>query len=108
VSRRDILCRVNVGIAGVSTDGASENGLALARLSVHLPARRAALARERGCDLFYSTWSFLLEAADHQAPPRSQDAPVEPGFLPYIPAGIVLCAFWAGEGINRYRDIRTH
>jgi len=62
VSRRDVLRRVNVGVAGVSADGASENGLALARLSVHLSARRATLACERGCNPFHPAWSFLLES----------------------------------------------
>ena len=50
VPRRDIPGRVHISMAGVSAGGAPEDGLALARLRVHLPARRAPLARERRFD----------------------------------------------------------
>ena len=44
VPRRDVPGRVHVRVACVSAGGAPEDGLALARPRVHLPARRAALA----------------------------------------------------------------
>ena len=81
VPRRDVPSRVHIGVTGVSAGGAPEDGLALARLRVHLPARRAALARERGFDTLHSAGSLLLQAVHQQAPPGSQDLPVEPGLL---------------------------
>jgi hypothetical protein len=82
VPRRDILSRVHVGVASVSAGGALEDGLALTRLPVHLPARRAALARERRSDLLHPAGCLLLQAADQPTPPGPQDAPVQAGLLP--------------------------
>jgi hypothetical protein len=45
VPRRDVPGRVHVSVAAVSAGGALEDGLALTRLPVHMPACRAALAR---------------------------------------------------------------
>jgi hypothetical protein len=67
--------------------------LALARLPVHLPARRAALACVMRLNFLHSAWSFLLESAYQQAPPRPEDFTIEPGLLAHIPAGIALYAF---------------
>ena len=92
VSRRDISSRVHVSIAGEIAGSAPEDGLALARLRIHLPTRRAALTRVMRLNFLYSAWSFLLEAAYQQTPSRPEDFTVEPGLLSYIPAGIVRCA----------------
>ena len=75
VPRRDVPGRVHVSVAGVSAGGASEDGLALTRLPIHMPARRAPLARERGFDLLHPAGRFVLQAADQQAPPGPHDAP---------------------------------
>ena len=79
VSRRDVACRVHVGVAGETAGRAPEDGLALARLPVHVPARRAPLARERGSDLLHPARGLVLQPAYQQAPPRAQDPPVQPG-----------------------------
>ena len=89
VPRRDVPGRVHVSVAGVPAGSAPEDGLALARLPVHLPARRAPLARERGTDLLHPAGRLLLQAAHQQPPPRSQDAPVQPGLRADVPAGAV-------------------
>ena len=81
VPRRDVPGRVHVSVAGVTAGSAPEDGLALARLPVHLPARRAPLARERGFDLLHPAGRLVLQPAHQQAPPRPQDAPVQPGLL---------------------------
>jgi len=78
VPRRDVPGRVHVSVAGEPAGSAPEDGLALARLPVHLPARRAPLARERRTDLFHPAGRLLLQAAHQQPPPRPQDAPVQP------------------------------
>jgi hypothetical protein len=82
----DVLGRIHVGIAGVSARSAPEVGLALARPRVHVPARRAALARERRIDLLDTTGGFLLQPTDEQPPSRGENRLVEPGFLRDIPA----------------------
>jgi hypothetical protein len=87
VPRRDILCRVHVGVAGISASSALEDGLALARLPVHLPTCRAALAGESGFDFLYTTGSLLVQSPDEQAPSGLQDDPIKPGFLADIPTG---------------------
>jgi hypothetical protein len=97
VPRRDVPGRVHVSVAGVSAGGALEDGLALARVPVHLPARRAPLARERGVDLLHPARRLLFQAADQQAPPGPQYAPVQPGLLANIPALILRCSF-GGSG----------
>src|SRR5690242_16091938 len=47
----DVDGRVHVSVGGKTAGRATEVGLALARLAVHIPARRAPLARVRGLDL---------------------------------------------------------
>ena len=93
VPRRDVLGRVHISVAGENTGRAAEDGLALARLPIHVPARRAPLARERGVDLLYAAGSFLLQPTYQQGPPRPQDDPVEPGLLADVPARVFPSAF---------------
>jgi hypothetical protein len=97
VPRRDIHSRVHISMAGVSAGSAPEDGLALARLRIHLPARRAPLARKRRIDLLYPARRLLFQAAHHQAPRGSQDLPVQPGFLP-DPAARTLPVAFRGPG----------
>ena len=85
VPRRDIPGRVHISVAGVSAGGAPEEGLILTRLRVHMPARRAPLARERGVDLLRPAGRLVLQAADQQAPPGRQDAPVQAGLGADVP-----------------------
>jgi hypothetical protein len=92
VSRRDVLGRVHVGIAGISAGGTSENGLALARLPIDLPACRAALTSECGVNLLDPAGRFLFQAADQQAPSGPHDAPVKPRFLSDIPTRFLPAA----------------
>jgi hypothetical protein len=89
VPRRDVDGRVHVSVGGVSAGGAPEDGLALARLRVHLPARRAALARERGIDPFHPAGSLLLQAAYQQSPARPQDFPVKSGLGTNVPTRVL-------------------
>jgi hypothetical protein len=88
VSRRDVPSRVHISVAGETADSAPEDGLALTRLPVHLPAYRAALACVMRLNFLYSARSFLLKAAYQQAPSGSEDLTVEPGLLAHISAGI--------------------
>src|SRR5271165_3185265 len=79
VPRRDVDGRVHIRVAGETAGSAPEDGLTLTRVPVHLPARRAPLARERGSDLLHPAGSFLLQPTYQQAPPGPQDLAVEPG-----------------------------
>ena len=79
VPRRDVPGRVHVSIAGESAGSTTENGLALARASVHLPARRAALTRVLRLDFLHPAGCLLFQAAHQQSPPGLKDAPVQPG-----------------------------
>jgi hypothetical protein len=69
VPRRDVPGRIHVSMARVSAGRAHEARLALTRPRVHLPARRATLARKRGVAFLHSAGSFLLQAAHQQPPP---------------------------------------
>ena len=89
VPRRDVPGRVHISVAGETAGSAPEDGLAIARLPVHLPARRASLARECGTDLLHPPRRLLLQAAHKQPPPGSQDASVQPGLGADAPAGAV-------------------
>src|SRR6266516_1174128 len=75
----DIPGRVHISMAGVSAGGAPEDGLALARLRIHMPAGRTSLACEGGTDLLDPADGFLFQAARQQAPARPQDLAVQPG-----------------------------
>ena len=83
----DVLGRVDVCVAGVTAGGASEDRLALAVLRRHMSARAAALAGERGIDLFDPAGSFLLQPFDQDAPAGGEDFPVEPGLGTHVAAG---------------------
>jgi len=77
VPRRDVPGRVHVSVAGISAGGAPEDGLALTRLPVHMPACRAALARMVRLDLLYPSGRLILQAADQPTPPGPHDATVQ-------------------------------
>ena len=78
VPRRDVDGRVHVGVAGETAGSAPEHGLALTRVPVHLPARRAPLAGERGADLLHPARGLVLQPAHQQPPPRTQDRRFSP------------------------------
>src|SRR5262245_35326761 len=84
----DVLSRVYVGVAGKRTRGTPEDGLALARLPVHMPARAASLAGERRIDSLDSIRSLLLDAAHKQTPAGREDLSVEPSLPAYATAGV--------------------
>ena len=117
VPRRDVDGRVHIGVAGVSAGSAPEGGLALARLRVHLPARRAALARERGTDVLHPARRLVLQAADQQAPSGRQDAPVQgrlartfrPGLseVPRADRVILLMKVFDSDRVEPPGDIRA-
>jgi hypothetical protein len=86
VPRRDVSSRVYISIADEAAGSAQEEGLALARLPVHLPARRATLAGERRSDPFHPIRGFFLQAAHQQAPAGSQDATVQCCLGCHVPA----------------------
>jgi len=104
VPRRDIPSRVHVSVAGITAGGASEGGLALARLPVHLPARRALLTRVRGVDLLHSARSFLLQATDKQAPSRPHNASIKRGLLADVAARVLSCA---SGGLGHVPDLKV-
>jgi hypothetical protein len=79
VPRRDVPGRVHVSIAGESAGSTTEEGLALARAPVHLPARRAALTRVMRLDFFHPAGCLLFQAAHQQSPAGLKDAPVQRG-----------------------------
>src|SRR5271165_2374852 len=89
VPRRDVDGRVHIRVAGETAGSAPEDGLTLTRVPVHLPARRAPLARVMRLDPLHPAGRLLLQPAHQQAPPRPQDAPVQPGLLPDVPAGTI-------------------
>src|SRR5690242_17346699 len=93
VPRRDVPGRVHVSVAGVSAGRAHEPRLALTRPRIHVPARRAPLARERSTDLLHPAGRLFLQAAYQQAPSGPQDAAVQPGFLPDAAARVLHSAF---------------
>jgi len=88
VPRRDVPRRVHISIAGEPAGRTYEPRLALARLRIHVPARRASLASERRIDLFHPSGSLVLQAPHQQPPARPQDLAVEPSFSAHIPARI--------------------
>ena len=81
VSRRDVPCRVHVGVAGEIAGHAGEESLALAALRCDVPARRATLARERGIDLLYPAGSLVFQPSYQSAPSLPHDLAVQPGLL---------------------------
>ena len=93
VPRRDVPGRVHISVTGEVAGRARKTRLTLARLRVHVPARRAPLAGEVRLDLLDPARSFVLQPAHQQAPPGPQDPPVQPGLLPDVPAGSTRRAF---------------
>jgi hypothetical protein len=89
VPRRDVPGRVHVSVAGVSAGGAPEDGLALTRLSVHLPACRAALARMVRLDLLHPAGRLILQAANQPTPPGPHDATVQSTLGTDVPARMI-------------------
>ena len=79
--RRDVPGRVHVGVERETAGHAGEEGLALAALRCDVPARRAALARERGINLLDPTRGFIFQAMHQQTPAGPQDLAVQPGLL---------------------------
>ena len=77
----DVPGRVHIRITGETAGDAGEESLALAALRCDMPARRATLARERGIDLLHPARGLILQATYQQAPRRSENAPVQAGFL---------------------------
>jgi hypothetical protein len=115
---RDVLGRIHVGVAGVSARGAPEDGLALARLPVHMPARRASLARERRTNLLHSAGRLFLQSPHQEPPSGPQDAPVraplcagEPALQPpqpvSLPAGQARSAGLLLHGLGARRQPRV-
>jgi len=99
VPRRNVLRCIYVGVAGVPAGSATKVRLALARLPVHVPACRAALACERRLYLLDSSGCLLLQAPDEQSPARTIDAPVEPGLGRYsAPGSVSRSSSRAGHG----------
>jgi len=88
VSRRDVDGRVHVSVAGVSAGSAHESRLALARPRIHVPARRASLTSKSGIDPLDPTGRFLLQTMYQQTPTRTQDAPIQHGFLADVAAWV--------------------
>jgi hypothetical protein len=84
---RDVYGRVHISINGKTTSPAAEDGLALARSSVHGPAGAASLRRVRGVYSFGPAWSLVLEPPHQETPARGEDLPVEAGLLAHVPAG---------------------
>jgi hypothetical protein len=89
VPRREVPGRVHVSVAGISAGGAPEDGLALTRLPVHMPACRAALARMVRLDLLHPSGRLILQAADQPTPPGPHDATVQSTLGTDVPARIV-------------------
>ncbi len=88
VPRRDVPGRVHVSVADETAGSAPEDGLALTRLPVHVPACRAPLAGQRRSDLLYPALSLILQAAHQHPPARGQDAPVQPSLGSDVPARV--------------------
>ena len=102
VPRRDIFGRIHVSVAGVSAGHAAEHSLALAIARCDVPARRAALARERGMYLLHPAGGLVPHAAYQQSPGRGENAPVQPGLLPYIPNTLAKVTDISGEVKRRF------
>ena len=78
--------------------------MALARVPVHLPARRAPLARVMRLDLLHPAGRFVLQSAYQQAPPGPQDLAVEPGLGADVPARVLRRA---SRGPGHVRDLQV-
>jgi len=88
VPRRDVPGRIHISVAGETAGSAREARLALARLRVYVPARRATLARVVRLDLLHPADCLLSQSADKEAPARPHDLPVETGLRTDVPTRI--------------------
>jgi hypothetical protein len=88
----DVPGRVHISVADVSAVRAAEQRLALAAVRCDVAARRALLAGKHGVDFLDPTWSLIHKSAIQQAPPRGEDAAVQPGLLPDATARSGGCA----------------
>ena len=77
---RDVPGRIHVRVKRETAGGTPEDGLALARLRVHVPARRAALARIRGIDLLDAAWGFLSSLRTRMPQPEARISRFSPAF----------------------------
>ncbi|SEG85397.1 hypothetical protein SAMN05444920_105526 [Nonomuraea solani] len=75
--RPDVASGGHAGVGGVSTGSAAEGGLALARLGIHDPARRASPARVRGADLDHPAGGLVFEPLDQASPTGRENRSVE-------------------------------
>ena len=89
----DVPGRVHVRVAGKIAGGALEDGLALTRLPVHMPACAAPLTRERGVNLLDSAGSLVLQAANQQAPTRREDLSVQASLLTHVTPRMIDSSF---------------
>lgn len=86
----DIACGVDVGVAGEPAGDTSEGRLALAVLRRDVPTGSALQRCVRGTDFLDATCSLLLEPDDQPTPSVGQDSPVQPRFLPHVPAWPII------------------
>jgi hypothetical protein len=87
--------RVHVRIAGEGACSAPEDGLALARLPVHMPAGTASLTGECRVESLDPAGSLFIQAADQQPPPGGEDLSIQSGLLAHPLPGVAcgpLCA----------------
>ena len=82
VPRRDVDGRVHVRVADETAGSAPEDGLALTRVPVHLPARRAPLTRVMRLDLLHPARRLLPPVG---APAAPTPTPRSPGSAPPWP-----------------------
>jgi hypothetical protein len=72
---------VHVGVTGEGASSAPEDGLALARFPVHMPAGTAALTSECRVEHLNPAGGFLIQPTDEQPPPGGEDFPIQSGLL---------------------------
>ena len=93
VPRRDVPDRVHISMAGGTAGRAHEPRLALPRVRIHVPARRAPLARERGSDLVRAAGGLVRQRWCLQPPPRTQDPRFSPALARTFRPGFSLVPF---------------
>jgi hypothetical protein len=75
VPRRDVPGRIHISVTGETAGSAPEHGLTLTRSPVHLPARRAPLARQRGFNLLHPARGLVLDGEVPDVPGVRAAAP---------------------------------
>jgi hypothetical protein len=73
--------RVHVGVTGEGAGSAPEDGLALARFPVHVPAGTATLTGVRRVEHLDAAWGLLVQTADEQPPPGGEYLAIQPSLL---------------------------